>query len=262
MFPAHPHTDEFLSSAAIASFRLVSERAVRAKQIRMRKRPRGLFEQSNTDAQESTAMIVSFNPLRDPTAPVESASDSALGADRRPGRPAPGRRGRRPRVRHPRPSRARESDPRPLSRPSRMMWRRLRGSADRGAKSLPAAAGTTPRLGSGVLGDYRIVREVGRGGMGVVFEAVQVSALGRRGRPQDPSRWPPRPIRAHLQRFLLEARAAAQLHHPHIVPIHAVGCDRGVHYYAMQFVEGRSLAEMVRENRGRRSNTRAPTSVS
>ena len=83
--------------------------------------------------------------------------------------------------------------------------------------------------------------------MGVVFEAVQVS-LGRRvalkilplAAAIDPR---------HLQRFQLEAQAAAHLHHPHIVPIHAVGCDRGVHYYAMQFVEGRSLADLVRETR-------------
>ncbi|MGP0068698.1 MAG: protein kinase domain-containing protein [Isosphaeraceae bacterium] len=97
------------------------------------------------------------------------------------------------------------------------------------------------------LGDYRVIREVGRGGMGVVYEAEQVS-LGRRvalkvlpfAAAIDPKQ---------RQRFQIEAQAAAQLHHPHIVPIIGVGCDGGIHYYAMQFVEGRSLAAIVRELR-------------
>ena len=42
----------------------------------------------------------------------------------------------------------------------------------------------------------------------------------------------------HLQRFHNEAQAAASLHHEHIVPVYAVGCERGVHYYAMQFIDG------------------------
>src|SRR5262249_54952772 len=91
------------------------------------------------------------------------------------------------------------------------------------------------------LGDFRIIREVGRGGMGVVYEAQQVS-LGRRvalkvlplGASLDPRQ---------RQRFQLEAQAAAHLQHPHIVPVYAVGSDQGVHYYSMQFIEGRSLAE-------------------
>ncbi len=97
------------------------------------------------------------------------------------------------------------------------------------------------------LGDYRVLREVGRGGTGVVYEAEQVS-LGRRvalkvlpfAAAIDPKQ---------RQRFQIEAQAAAQLHHPHIVPIFGVGCDQGVHYYAMQFIEGRSMAAIVRELR-------------
>src|SRR5205814_1209989 len=50
--------------------------------------------------------------------------------------------------------------------------------------------------------------------------------------------------------FQIEAQVAAQLHHPHIVPIFAVGCEQGIHYYAMQFVEGRSLAAIIHELRG------------
>src|SRR5207244_10129118 len=95
------------------------------------------------------------------------------------------------------------------------------------------------------LGDYRIVRKLGRGGMGIVYEAVQLS-LGRRvalkvlpfAAALDPKQ---------LQRFKHEAQAAAQLHHTNIVPIHGVGCERGVHYYAMQYIEGQTLAAAIRD---------------
>src|SRR6185312_487344 len=55
--------------------------------------------------------------------------------------------------------------------------------------------------------------------------------------------------RLRLERFKTEAQAAALLNHPHIVPLFAVGCDRGVHYFAMQFIEGRTLAEHLTELR-------------
>ncbi len=100
---------------------------------------------------------------------------------------------------------------------------------------------------AGILGDFRITREVGRGGMGVVYEAEQIS-LRRRvalkilpvGAARDPRQ---------LARFHVEAHAIATLNHPNIVPIFAVGSDRGVHFYAMQFIEGRSLAEVIAERR-------------
>jgi hypothetical protein len=102
------------------------------------------------------------------------------------------------------------------------------------------------------LGDFRIVRELGRGGMGVVYEAEQLS-LGRRvalkvlpfASALDSTR---------LQRFKNEAQAAAQLHHSNIVPVYAVGCDRGVHYYAMQLIEGRTLASAIQELRATTRN--------
>jgi serine/threonine protein kinase len=98
------------------------------------------------------------------------------------------------------------------------------------------------------LGDYRIMRELGRGGMGVVYEAEQLS-LGRRVAlkvlPFAAALDPPQ-----LARFKLEAQAAAQLHHTNIVPVYSVGVERGVHYYAMQFIDGRSLADLIRELRG------------
>jgi serine/threonine protein kinase/Flp pilus assembly protein TadD len=97
------------------------------------------------------------------------------------------------------------------------------------------------------LGDFRLLREVGRGGMGVVYEATQLS-LNRRvalkvlpaAATLDPSQF---------RRFRNEARAAALLHHANIVPVYGIGCERGVHFYAMQFIEGRTLAEVVRDAR-------------
>src|SRR3954447_25348857 len=93
----------------------------------------------------------------------------------------------------------------------------------------PAEAAPAPPLPSRV-GDYRVVREVGRGGMGVVYEAEQVS-LGRRVAlkvlPRQVAADP-----AALARFRREARAAAQLHHTNIVPVFEVGKDGEVSYYA------------------------------
>jgi serine/threonine protein kinase/Flp pilus assembly protein TadD len=113
------------------------------------------------------------------------------------------------------------------------------GSAAGGPARAAGAAEAVP----GALGEFRIVRQVGRGGMGVVYEAEQRS-LGRRvalkvlpfAATMDPR---------HLQRFHNEARAAASLEHPHIVPVYGVGCERGVHYYAMKFIDGQSLAALI-----------------
>lgn len=97
------------------------------------------------------------------------------------------------------------------------------------------------------LGDFQLLREIGRGGMGVVYEALQLS-LGRHvalkvlpfAATMDPKQ---------LQRFRHEAQAAAMLHHPHIVPVYGVGCERGVHYFAMLLIEGQSLAALLDEMR-------------
>ena len=95
-----------------------------------------------------------------------------------------------------------------------------------------------------MLGEFRLLREIGRGGMGVVYEAEQLP-LGRRVAlkvlPSTASLDP-----RHRQRFQLEAQAAAILHHEHIVPVFGIGFDQGLHYYAMQFIEGRSLTELIR----------------
>jgi eukaryotic-like serine/threonine-protein kinase len=108
------------------------------------------------------------------------------------------------------------------------------------------------------LGDFRIVREVGRGGMGVVYEAEQVSLRRRVALKVLPFAAATDP-RA-LQRFQNEARAAACLHHTNIVPVFAVGCERGVSYYAMQFIDGTTLADLMRQLRTPATSTAdAPT---
>ena len=102
------------------------------------------------------------------------------------------------------------------------------------------AATQAPRT----IGDFMIVREIGRGGMGIVYEAVQQS-LGRHVALKVLSTVGLSSA-LHLERFRLEARAAARLQHPHIVPVFGVGEHEGVHYYAMQFVPGQSLDLVIR----------------
>jgi serine/threonine protein kinase len=99
----------------------------------------------------------------------------------------------------------------------------------------------------GQLGDFRLLREVGRGGMGVVYEAEQISLRRRVALKVLPfaAALDPR----QLQRFKNEALAAAHLRHENIVPVHAVGCERGVHFYAMQFIDGQSLAALIAQLR-------------
>jgi serine/threonine protein kinase/Flp pilus assembly protein TadD len=100
----------------------------------------------------------------------------------------------------------------------------------------------------GELGDFRIGRELGRGGMGVVYEAEQVSLRRKVALKVLPLAATLDPRR--LQRFQNEARAAASLHHTNIVPVFAVGEQQGVHYYAMQLIAGQTLAAVLQELRG------------
>ncbi len=95
------------------------------------------------------------------------------------------------------------------------------------------------------LGDFRLLRELGSGGMGFVYEAEQLS-MGRRVALKILPMASTLQHRA-LERFKNEVRAAAMLDHPNIVSIYSVGEDRGVHYYAMQLIRGQSLAEVIRE---------------
>jgi serine/threonine protein kinase len=126
------------------------------------------------------------------------------------------------------------------------------------AASAPVVARRDAGLEEGTsLGDYRIVREVGRGGMGVVYEAVQES-LGRQVALKvlaGHALLAPEP----LERFRREARAAALLHHSNIVPVFGVGQDRGVYFYAMQFIHGQSLDRVLEELRRQRLAAAAPS---
>ncbi len=106
-----------------------------------------------------------------------------------------------------------------------------------------ASSGSPPAISQ--LGDFRIIREVGRGGMGVVYEAEQIS-LGRHvaikvvpasALPGD----------KHIRRFEREAKSAAKLHHTNIVPVFGVGTQDDLHYYVMQFIQGLPLDDVIEE---------------
>ncbi len=118
-----------------------------------------------------------------------------------------------------------------------------------------------------MLGDFHIIREVGRGGMGRVYEAEQKS-LHRRVAlkmldPLDAKG-------SSNRRFIIEAQAAAQLHHSNIVPVYSVGVESGIHYYAMQFIEGQTLDKVIgglskfaglSTEKGRPESTRATSHI-
>jgi serine/threonine protein kinase/Tfp pilus assembly protein PilF len=93
------------------------------------------------------------------------------------------------------------------------------------------------------IGDYRLIREIGRGGMGIVYEAWQVSLRRRVALKVLP--FNSASDAKQLGRFKNEAQAAAQVQHPNIVPVFAVGEENGVHYYVMQLIEGQSLAGLL-----------------
>ena len=102
------------------------------------------------------------------------------------------------------------------------------------------------------LGDFDLIREIGRGGMGVVYEAEQLSLRRRIALKLLP---PGLGLTAGaITRFEREARAAAQLHHTNIVPVYAVGESAGCHYYAMELVDGQPLSRILEDLRGEGSN--------
>ena len=103
-------------------------------------------------------------------------------------------------------------------------------------------AGSPTQIGA-KIGDYRITRMIGRGGMGVVFEAEQES-LGRRVALKTLSSELLQSPK-YLARFHREARAAANLQHANIVPVFGVGEESGVHYYVMQYINGRGMDEVM-----------------
>jgi serine/threonine protein kinase/WD40 repeat protein len=95
------------------------------------------------------------------------------------------------------------------------------------------------------LGEYRILREIGRGGMGVVYQAVQEALDRHVALKVLPFALLLEPTRQ--DRFRREAQAAAQLHHPNIVQVFGVGEQDGLHYYAMQYIEGQGLDQILRQ---------------
>jgi serine/threonine protein kinase len=141
--------------------------------------------------------------------------------------------------------------------PALELMERLKPGADTGSFTAgggrvgAAAGGTGPRR----LGDYVILRELGRGGMGVVYEVVQES-LGRHvalkvllGHTHTGP--------AQRERFRLEARSVARLHHTNIVPVFAVGEHDGVPFYAMQYIAGHSLEAVLDDLRRLRGGAAA-----
>jgi serine/threonine protein kinase/Flp pilus assembly protein TadD len=91
------------------------------------------------------------------------------------------------------------------------------------------------------FGDYRIVREIGRGGMGIVYEAVQISLDRRVALKVLPASFLAEP--KAVARFLRESKVAARLHHENIVRIFQRGIEAGVPYFVMELVEGRTLRD-------------------
>jgi eukaryotic-like serine/threonine-protein kinase len=130
----------------------------------------------------------------------------------------------------------------------------------RSASAVAGSVRSEAREGAiaGVLGDFRIMREVGKGGMGIVYEAEQVSLRRRVALKVLPfaATMDPR----HLQRFHNEAQAAACLHHTNIAPVFSVGCERGVHFYAMQFIDGQPLSEIIYQLQHREIKAATPAS--
>lgn len=104
------------------------------------------------------------------------------------------------------------------------------------------------------LGGFELIREISRGGMGIVYEATQ-NALNRRVAIKV---LPPSPLltEAERERFRREGRAAAKLHHEHIVPVFATGSEHGILYCVMQLIEGFSLDEILSYSRNQRDGLR------
>ena len=96
------------------------------------------------------------------------------------------------------------------------------------------------------MDDLRIIREVGRGGMGVVYEAYQGSLNRHVALKMLPER-------GDLARFRREAKAAGRLHHTNIVPVFGVGEQAGRYFYVMQFIDGRGLDELLKDQERRRA---------
>ncbi len=116
-----------------------------------------------------------------------------------------------------------------------------------GTGVLPRDGSTGLPRGLGELGDFRLLREVGRGGMGIVYEAEQISLRRRVALKVVPFAAALDPRHFSASRPRRSPRRTYSMRR--IVAVHAVGCERGVHYYAMQFIDGQSLAALIKELR-------------
>lgn len=108
------------------------------------------------------------------------------------------------------------------------------------------------------LGDFRILREIGRGGMGIVYEAWQESLARRVALKVLPTEGMGR-SQKQIERFLREAKAAGRLHHTNIVPVFGVGQYHGIYYYVMQLIEGYGLDVLVEHHQQRQKQAGAET---
>ncbi|MCK6445244.1 MAG: protein kinase [Planctomycetes bacterium] len=108
------------------------------------------------------------------------------------------------------------------------------------------------------LGDFRILRELGHGAMGVVYLALQESLQRLVALKVLPVHLTL--LENRVERFRREALAAAKLRHPSIVPIFAVGEERGMHYFAMEYVRGKNLAQELETQRARKRDERVADS--
>lgn len=150
---------------------------------------------------------------------------------------------------------------RPLSAPSTSIPSGRSATAPAGAletqvESPAARPATSSRRPSSdvpqILGDYELLEELGRGGMGIVYRAKQRSVNRLVAlkviRPDRLSSMSLSNQRKTVDRFRLEAEAAARINHDNLVTVYEVGCDAGMHYFSMRYIEGTSISEAIRLN--------------